>query len=565
MSAFTSTASKLGMILIYSVCCVLFLRTANAQDILVNAPIGQNTSYEITPSDFPTLVNPGFSTFLQVCLGEDVGTCFGSLEAKGKVNKVFNATPTETVDINGQTVSYTPSNSATAGDTFGVPFEVCYGLNGLCENSMVTGDLVFRVVESGAGAIAIKNAGIVFDEEVCPNSPQEDIRRDASVVTANKAFTTQDCSGYDSLSDAEKLLIQSEINPEEVVAEYTVTKQLVAAQTDNIFKRLDELRSGSEGVSISGLTYSNDGDQLSGQWLHAIADSIGGAAGADEPGMVSNWGFFINGSITDGDRDGTNLERGYDNDANTVTLGIDYRFSRHVVAGIAYGLSESTLEFDGNNDDMDNDITNFMIYGTWYKDAFNVDLLAGTSRGEIETSRNISFVNSTAEGETESKVAFFSIASGYEFSNGALSYGPYASYDYITGEIDSYQEINGGGLELGFDDQDIESQVFSMGGRTSYAISTSWGVVVPYARAEWKKEFDDSRDIISGRFVSTTAKEAFAIEAENFDSSWFQAAVGITATFRYGLSAYIDYDSVLSYDDTQLATLSYGGTWEASF
>ena len=149
--------------------------------------------------------------------------------------------------------------------------------------------------------------------------------------------------------------------------------------------------------------------------------------------------------------------------------------------------------------------------------------------------------------------------------NGVLVTLPYVSYDYITGDIDSYQEENGGGFELAFDEQNIESKVITFGGRASYAISTTWGVVVPYVRGEWKKEIDDSRDFITGRFVNFSAANDFSIEAEDFDSSWFHGAVGLTANFRHGLSAYIDYDSVLSYDDTQLNTVSYGGTWETSF
>jgi len=299
--------------------------------------------------------------------------------------------------------------------------------------------------------------------------------------------------------------------------------------------------------------------------LHAIADSIGGAAGADEASPVSNWGFFVNGSITDGEKDGTDLERGYDTDANTITIGVDYRFSPELIAGVAYGISQSSLDFDGSNDDgMDNDMNNAIIYGTWYKQSFNIDVLVGFSQGEIETSREILLTSSTAKGETDTDQAFFSISSGYDFSNGSLSYGPYASFDYITGEIEAYEETNGGGLEVAFDDQDINSQVFTLGGRVSYAISTEWGVIAPHARAEWKKEFDDSRDVISGNFVKHE-NYGFSIEADDFDDNWFHAGVGVSATFRHGVSAYIDYDSIIAYDETALSTLSYGGRWEASF
>ncbi len=387
----------------------------------------------------------------------------------------------------------------------------------------------------------------------------EEVRQNQTLTkTANRTLTSDEllqlCANADTTTT----------NPEEVAAQFTSVKQQIAAQKGNIFKRFKALRTGNTGVSVAGLTYSIKGDEFSGEWLHAIADSIGGTAGEGAP--ISKWGFFASGSLTDGERDGSNLERGYENDARTATIGADYRFSRNLIGGIAHGINQSSLEFDGNGDGMDNDMSNIIIYGTWYKEAFNVDVLIGSAEGEIETTRQVtvSSISNTIGGKTDTQQTFISIASGYSFNNNALSYGPYASFDYITGEIDAYEERGTVGLEVSVDEQDVDSKVFTMGGQVSYAISTDWGVVVPHARAEWKKELDDDRDIITGRF-SSIAGSTFSIEADDFDDNWIRAAVGVSATFRYGLSAYIDYDSILAYEDTSLTTLSYGGRWEASF
>jgi outer membrane lipase/esterase len=370
------------------------------------------------------------------------------------------------------------------------------------------------------------------------------------------------CANYDSATDG------ATINPEEVVAQFTSVKNQISAQSGNISKRFSELRGGNRGVSVAGLTYSFGDQDFSGEWLHAIANSIGGAAGADDAVGASPWGVFINGSLSDGERDGTDLERGYDSDSDAVTIGADYRFSNTLVGGVAYGVSQNSISFDGNGDGMDNDVTNLMLYGTWYRDAFNVDVVIGTFESEIETSRQVTVgaVSENTSGKTDSQQTFFSIGAGYGVSNNALSYGPYVNFDYISGEIDAYEETSPGalGLEVGFDEQDVDSQMFTLGGNVSYSISTGWGVIVPHARVEWKKEFDENRDIISGQFIQI-ANSDFRIEADDFDDSWFHGAIGVSATFRHGLSAYIDYDNIIGYDDTKLATLSYGGRWEVAF
>ncbi len=109
---------------------------------------------------------------------------------------------------------------------------------------------------------------------------------------------------------------------------------------------------------------------------------------------TGRWGVFVNGSLSDGKRDGSNLERGYDNDGDAVTIGADYRFSNSLIGGVAYGVSQNSISFDGNGDGMDNDATNIMLYGTWYQDAFNVDMVIGSFDSEIETTRKVTIGSS---------------------------------------------------------------------------------------------------------------------------------------------------------------------------
>ena len=528
------------LICLIGLCIALSAGYAQANDLYKDAIIGQTTTFVLTPD----MLGLPLGTIITISDPIPCGTTSGGTGGSNFKAKALNC-DTESFSYNQvtQKLTYTPSSSAATADTYILIYNAT-----LSTGIPASGKIIFDIVS----AAPVKNAGDIFEDRICQSTAEE---------------RTPLCVAYDNLNEEEKVEALNSINPEEVAAQFTVTKQLTSAQVGNVFTRVGQLRAGQTGTSVAGLTYSFEGKQFSGQWLHAMADSIGGAAGADEVTLVSKWGFFINGSLTDGKRDGTGFERGYDNDANSVTLGADYRFSKDLIGGIAYGISQSSLDFDGNNDGMDNDMTNIIIYGTWYKDAFNVDVLLGQSTGDIETSRLISVgtLTATAEGDADTQQTFFSIAGGYNFSNGALSYGPYANYDYVTGEIDSYEETNGGGLEVGFDDQGIDSQILTMGGRVSYALSMDWGVIVPHARAEWKKELDNSRDIISGKFVSTPGQEAFSIEADDFDDNWFHAGVGVSATFRHGLSAYIDYDSIFGLDETELTTLSYGGRWEASF
>ncbi|MCG8312908.1 MAG: autotransporter outer membrane beta-barrel domain-containing protein [Pseudomonadales bacterium] len=373
------------------------------------------------------------------------------------------------------------------------------------------------------------------------------------------------CQQYESLSAEEKVDALSTISPEEVVAEFTSTVNMTKDQTSNLANRLSALRGGATGISVAGLNYHQGDDILYGQWLHEMANQVGGNASADQ--NFTPFGFFINGSITDGDKDTTSLEQGYDLEGDSITLGMDYRFNEAIVAGVAYGISDTEISFETSGNDMSNEIDNLLVYGSWYKDSFYIDALFGYASGDITTKRTISVgsINETVGGETESSQIFFSVTGNYDFVKNAWTYGPYASLDYIDGDIEGYEEIGTTGFEVGFDDQDIESQIVTLGGRIQYAWSQPWGIIVPHARVEWKSELEDERTAIVGRFILDTSGDSFTIEADNLDSSWFQMGVGVSATFQHGLSAYLDYEEVISYDDTSLSTLSFGGRWEAKF
>ncbi|MCG8672691.1 MAG: autotransporter outer membrane beta-barrel domain-containing protein [Pseudomonadales bacterium] len=464
----------------------------------------------------------------------------------GEVDISINDVGTVSVD-NNQQIVFTPIDPSFEG-TFSFRYEVAIPNSEASEIGTLT--LVIRGSSiNGSNIETVENAITDF----CNNN-----QLSSSVQAA--------CQEFNELTGEERINALSTISPEEVVAEFTTTVNMTKDQTGNLSNRLNALRGGATGVSIAGLNYFQGDQVLYGSWLHEMANQIGGNASADE--SFSPLGIFINGSITSGDKDNTDLEQGYDLDADSITIGVDYRFNDNLVAGIAYGISSSEIEFSDSDNKMDNEIDNLLFYGSWYKEAFYIDAMIGYASGDIETDRDIVLGSNTytAEGETESSQLFFSVTGNYDFYKDAWTYGPYASLDYIDGEIEGYEEIGNSGFEVGFNDQDIESQVLTFGGRVQYAWSQPWGIIIPHGRVEWKNELSDDRDAIIGRFVLDTSDDAeFSIEADDLDSSWFQVAVGISATFQRGLSAYIDYESVVSYDDTNIDTFSFGGRWETKF
>jgi uncharacterized protein with beta-barrel porin domain len=406
---------------------------------------------------------------------------------------------------------------------------------------------------------------------LCDNAPPSDSEDDSALSIA--------CAAFSGLSDAEKSLAYASLSGDQVATQFTSTVSMARDQNANIGSRLSQLRNNSSGMSVRGLTLNTESGKLNGEWLHAIYDSMsrgtnddqsqtGGSAGADARNTnYSPFGFFINGSITVGEKDSSTNERGYELDSDNYTFGLDYRLDDAMVVGMAYGYSSSEIEFNSTGDDMENSLNNLFVYSSWFKNNLYLSGTLGYAFGELDTARRIVIggFNQIAKGSTDTSQILLQVTGSYDVSDGALSYGPYMKLDIIEGEIDSYAETNGGGFGIAFESQDISSQLLTLGAQAQYALGYSWGVLLPSTRFEIKNEFNDSGEAIRGRFALDPNSTAFSITADKVDSLWFQLGAGVSAVFQHGLSAYLDFETTQGLDDLSLYTYSFGGRWELAF
>ena len=339
--------------------------------------------------------------------------------------------------------------------------------------------------------------------------------------------------------------VLAQVTPDEAPALHTSLVQLSADQIQNISRHLNNLRT----------RVRTEGKQTAQYGL----DAYYGGAASSELATSGRFSVFLNGSFVDGDQDSTDYEVGYDLSTDHYTLGVDYRLSQHFLVGFAYGSSETELKYSQFNDQSDNDTDHYILYASWYRDNFAVDTTLGFASGEFSTLRHLP--DAEARGETDNDMTYFSVSGSYDFSQGGWSYGPKASLDWLDGDIDGFSESGDSAWAATFEDQEVESLILAMGGYVNYAASFNWGVLVPHARAEWRNEFEDDRDLIVGRFVADPNTQ-FDITPDDPDSSWFQANIGVSAVFAHGISAFLDYEEIISYNDTDLSIFSGGVRFE---
>ncbi len=328
--------------------------------------------------------------------------------------------------------------------------------------------------------------------------------------------------------------------------------------------RLFELHAGASGFQLSALDIYTPNRTITAEQLFGKA-STGGAASTD--GTGSRWGGFLNAAYFFGDKDTTDLENGFDFDSWTITGGVDYRLRENLVIGTALTYATTKADISQSLGDSDSDSYSLSLYGTYYRDNFYVDAHASYSMIDFETARRIfvpSFtavpsISTTAEGDTDGDQFTFVLGAGYDVNRGAFTFTPYGRVSYLNLDIDSYTESEPlAGLALDVNSQSVKSLQTALGIRLAYAMSRSFGALVPQVSAEWNHEFKNDDRNITAKYTNDPNNSFFAIPTADPDRNFFTVSAGVSAVFQKGASAFVNVQTVIGLEDVNSTGVSAG-------
>ena len=400
---------------------------------------------------------------------------------------------------------------------------------------------------------------------ICPQGVVEErLQEDCSVLIG---------ASFDDQTQASAALGQ--VTADQASAPADASQTSVRSQIQNVNTRIAALRAGATGLSARGLTVNVDGQslpagQIAEELMGGLAGATGGAAG-DIALDLGRWGVFVNGTVTSGDKDRTANEDGFDFDAWSVTLGADYRFRDNLIAGAALGYSKNDTDLDDNGGDLDTEGINLSLYGTYYQDSgLYLDGILTYGWNDYDQQRNIRYdigsvsVDQFAKSDFDGSQWSASFGGGYAISRGALTFGPTARLEYLRTDVDGYRErmsnpgADGGGWAVSIRDQDVSSFTSQLGGEVSYAVNTSWGVLLPSVHLEWVHEFEDGTDNVVGHFVQDPTVTQFSLVTDSPDEDYFNLRVGLSAQFAHGRSGYIYYRQLIGFENLDAHTIGAG-------
>ena len=367
------------------------------------------------------------------------------------------------------------------------------------------------------------------------------------------------------------------INPEPLLSAASTTLRLSSQQHGNLEQRINALRSGASGIDLAGLNLNIDGQQVSGNALQSLLDTLtGGGASADDFGR---WGVFVNGRINFGEKDQTQNQTGFDFDTIGITSGVDYRMRDNFVIGAAIGYSQIDADFDQSVGHLDIETWNLSLFGTYFSDdKYYVDAALNYGDNSYDSVRHIVYtdvggtVDRTAVSDSSGMETSIGLASGYDFGHGAWTFGPHVGSYYYDVDVNEFRETGAGGLNMIVDDQNAQSFTLNGGGHVSYVITPAWGVLVPHLRVDYVHEFEGSRELIGIQVAADpfnadplNPTPTIILQTDKPDPDYVVWSAGFSAQFINGMSGFVNYQSTEGYSDLTLTELTFGLRWERSF
>lgn len=352
-------------------------------------------------------------------------------------------------------------------------------------------------------------------------------------------------------------------------------------QTGAIEKRLNELRNWTTGTVVAGtelpqtvqvaaLSPLEPGGQglIVQNQLPPIAYSIGPL------------GVFANGLGQFGSKDMTSTENGFSFNNAGFIAGVDYRFTPQLVAGMAFGYSQSNTNFDtsavsASGQSLSGNLLQGNVYATYsMTDAWYVNAIALVGGGNNNSQRHIVFgtngfdatnqvttiaIDQTATGSFGTRVAGATFATGYNMPFGPFLLTPIARFLYQHTNVDALNEEGASGADLQYGGSSVNTILTFLGADAQYAINTSFGVLYPIARFHWAHQYSPGNTSVSVAYLNDPSLlSSFTLPGTPTSKNYYDLGIGLTWQLSANRSAFINYDSILGITGTSYNSFTAG-------
>jgi len=264
------------------------------------------------------------------------------------------------------------------------------------------------------------------------------------------------------------------------------------------------------------------------------------------------------------EKDTLSIDKDYDREGSSVTLGGDYLFYDHYLFGLALGLPL----YDSDEDSTESEIDGLVASGyfSYFHDNWYLDFTASYALVDTDIERKITHYSDsviTNVDDVDSDIWVFSLGSGYLIHDKYWNVALEGSIQHTVSDTDRYTERpskgNSNYLISQVDDiNDLESTVFIAGASFFYPFRTSLGVFQPYLRSYVHYDFDASSEKVISQLKADNSGTILPIITQSDDQLYGRMHLGISGVFNNNWHGYAEASSLIGLDELSAYTFTIG-------
>jgi len=278
----------------------------------------------------------------------------------------------------------------------------------------------------------------------------------------------------------------------------------------------------------------------------------------------------------------TTSENGYSFNNAGFVFGADYRITPQLIAGMAFGYTQSNTNFDtsASGQSLNGNLLQGNLYATYFPtDAFYLNGIAIIGGGDNISQRHIvipsmpdnvpivpgvtpaTAVDRIASGSFGSRVAGFTLAGGYALPFGGFVLTPIARFLYQHTGVDAFTEEGAQGADLAFGSSSVNTVLTFLGADAQYTIPTSFGPLYPIGRFHWAHQYSPGNTAVSVAYSNDTSPgllSSFILPGVLTSRNYFDLGVGVSLQLSGTASGFINYDAILGINNTTYNSFTAG-------
>jgi fibronectin-binding autotransporter adhesin len=327
--------------------------------------------------------------------------------------------------------------------------------------------------------------------------------------------------------------------------QHTYSNQ-IALQSLNQFKGLlfDRLQGNSQFLASNGqlmLAYNDNG---------TVTD-VGSQLLGSRP--VADRGWWLRGTGSYGEIDGTANASGAHYNASGTATGIDFNLDDSITLGAAFGYSTTGAGVEQGDLEVDSYQTAF--YGRWLlDDGYYASGMAGLGYHDIDAKRgiNVGVSSSTAKADYDAWTGNLAVEAGRTFAlNERTRITPLAGLEYAHINRDNFTERGAGAADLHVSSDQQDSLRSALGARLEHTWVTRNGSrIQPTVELAWLHEFMDNEAALRAGFAPAPTA-TFNVSGPELDRDRARLGLGLNMQVSETASLSLGYQGEFASSDNR--------------